>query len=53
MKRILFILLACLPLIAAAEMVEPVKWTGEEIGDSVRVKAVIEKGWHMNIIEFG
>ena len=53
MKRILFIFLACLPLLAAAQMVQPVKWSGEEVGDSVRLKATINKGWHMTIIEFG
>ena len=53
MKRILFILLACVPLFAAAQLVQPVKWTGEEIGDSVRLTATIEPGWHMTIIEFG
>ena len=36
-----------------AQIVEPVKWSGEEIGDSVRLKASIEPGWHMSIIEFG
>ena len=53
MKRILFILLACVPMMAAAQLVQPVKWTGEEIGDSVRLKAVIDPGFHMSIIEFG
>ena len=53
MKRILTILLAFLPLFAAAQMVQPVKWSGEEAGDSVRLKATIEEGWHMTIIEFG
>lgn len=53
MKRILTILLAILPLMVAAQMVQPVKWSGEEIGDSVRLKAVIEPNWHMTIIEFG
>ena len=53
MKRILGILLAVLPLFAAAQLVQPVKWTGEEIGDSVRLKAVIDPGFHMSIIEFG
>ena len=53
MKRILTILLAFLPLWMAAQLVEPVKWSGEEIGDSVRLKAVIEPGFHMSIIEFG
>jgi len=53
MKRIVSILLAFLPLFAMAQMVEPVKWSGETVGDSVRIKATIEPGWHMNIIEFG
>ena len=29
------------------------KWSGEQVGDSVRVTATIEPGWHMTIIEFG
>jgi len=53
MKRILFILFACVPLMAAAQLVQPVKWSGEEMGDSVRLKAVIDPGFHMSIIEFG
>ena len=53
MKRIITIILVFLPLLLAAQMVEPVKWSGEEIGDSVRLKAVIEPNWHMSIIEFG
>ena len=53
MKRILGILLAVLPMMATAQLVQPVKWTGEEIGDSVRLKAVIDPGFHMSIIEFG
>ena len=53
MKRILTILLALMPLLVAAQMVQPVRWSGVETGDSVRLKATIEEGWHMNIIEFG
>ena len=57
MKKILTILLLSLVswflIPAKAQMVEPVKWSGEEIGDSVRLKAVIEPNWHMSIIEFG
>ena len=55
MKRILniFVFVFCSLLFAQAQMVEPVQWSGEEFGDSVRLKAEIEKGWHMNIIEFG
>ena len=53
MKKIYTILLAIIPLFAAAELVEPVRWSGETVGDSVRIKATIEPGWHMSIIEFG
>ena len=53
MKRILTILLTFLPLLAVAQMVQPVTWSGEQIGDSVRIKATIEPGWHMSIIEMG
>lgn len=53
MKKIYTILFALLPIFAAAELVQPVKWSGEMVGDSVRIKAAIEPGWHMNIIEFG
>ena len=53
MKRILFILLTCLPLFVAAQMVQPVTWTGETVGDSVRLTAVVEPGWHMTLISIG
>ena len=53
MKKIYTILFALLPIFAAAELVQPVKWSGEMVGDSVWIKAAIEPGWHMNIIEFG
>ena len=53
MKRIYFILLAFLPLWMAAQLVQPVKWTGEKMGDSVRLTAVVEPGWHMTLISIG
>jgi len=55
MRRLLSILLfaLCSLLFAQAQLVQPVKWSGEEQGDSVRLRATIEKGWHMTIIEFG
>ena len=53
MKKFFTILVCLFPLFVAAQIVEPVKWSGEEIGDSVRLKAVIEPGFHMNIIELG
>ncbi len=57
MKRFLniIVLTLCSLLLvpAKAELVQPVKWSGEVIGDSVRLTAVIEQGWHMTIIDFG
>ena len=61
MKRILGILLAVLPMMVAGQMVQPVTWTGEEagtmdengIGDSVRIRATVDEGWHMSILEMG
>ena len=53
MRKIITILVCLLPLMAGAQIVQPVTWSGEERGDSVRIRAEIEPGWHMNIIEFG
>ena len=53
MKRILFIVLACVPMWVAAQMVQPVHWSGEDRGDSVRIRATVEDGWHMSILEMG
>ena len=41
----------CTPIYA--QLVEPVKWSGTEVGDSVRIRAEVEPGWHMSIIEMG
>ncbi|MCR5532852.1 MAG: thioredoxin family protein [Paludibacteraceae bacterium] len=53
MRKHLIILFALMPLFAAAQLVQPVKWTGENVGDSVRLTATIEPGWHMTIISVG
>ena len=54
MKRLLNIFaVIAIALTAQAQLVEPIKWTGELIGDSVRLTATIEDGWHLNIIELG
>ena len=55
MKRLVTILFAviAIALTAQAQLVEPIKWKGEVIGDSVRLTATIEQGWHLNIIELG
>ena len=42
-----------MPLFVAAQMVQPVHWSGEEVGDSVRLKATVDEGWHMSILEMG
>ena len=53
MKRYLLILLTIFPLFAAAELVQPVKWSGEQVGDSVRLTATFDEGWHMTLISVG
>ena len=55
MKKLMTILFAVIAIAvtAKAQLVEPVKWAGEVVGDSVRLTATIEKGWHLNIIELG
>ena len=55
MKKLMTILIAVIAIAvtAKAQLVEPVKWAGEVVGDSVRLTATIEKGWHLSIIELG
>ena len=55
MKRILNTIFAviAIALTAQAQLVQPIKWKGEVVGDSVRLIATIEQGWHLNIIELG
>ena len=54
MKKIMTIFaVIAIALTAAAQIVQPIKWTGEVVGDSVRLTATIDKGWHLNIIELG
>ena len=55
MKRITTILFAviAIALTATAQIVQPIKWTGAIEGDSVKLTATIEKGWHLSIIELG
>ena len=40
-------------LTASAQLVQPIKWAGVVEGDSVRLTATIEQGWHLNIMELG
>ena len=54
MKRIMTIFAAiAIALTVGAQIVQPIKWTGAIEGDSVKLTATIEKGWHLNIIELG
>ncbi len=54
MKKIMTIFaVMAIALTAAAQIVQPIKWTGEVVGDSIRLTATIDKGWHLNIIELG
>lgn len=53
MRRYLTILLTLIPLLAWAELVQPIHWSGEEVGDSVRLTATIDEGWHMTLISVG
>ena len=56
MKRILVIVFGLLSLVVGettAQIVQPVKWSGEEVGDSVRLTATMEDGWHMTLISIG
>ena len=52
-RKYINILLALIPLFVSAEIVQPVKWSGEQVGDSVRVTATFEPGWHMTLISVG
>ena len=54
MKKIIYTFVAIfIALAAQAQLIQPIKWTGEVVGDSVRLTATIEQGWHLNIIELG
>jgi len=55
MKRIIYTFFAviAIALTAQAQLVQPIKWSGEVVGDSVLLTATIEQGWHLNIIELG
>ena len=54
MKRLFYSLVAIfIALAAQAQLVQPIKWSGAVEGDSIRLTANIETGWHLNIIELG
>lgn len=52
MKKITTLLTVILfTLIARAQIQEPVHWSEEILGDSVRITAAIDSGWHMTLLE--
>ncbi len=52
--KILVIVFCFLPFFPVqAQIVQPVHWSGEEIGDSVRIRATVDDGWHMSILGMG
>ncbi len=55
MKRLATILFAAMAiaLTATAQLVQPIKWTGVAEGDSVKLTATIDPGWHLNILALG
>ena len=54
MKKFIYTFVAIfIALAAQAQLIQPIKWTGEVVGDSVRLTATIDQGWHLNIIELG
>ena len=36
-----------------AEVLQPVRWTGEPLGDSIRLTAEVDSGWHLTVISIG
>ena len=52
-RRILISVCVLLLSVAGAmgQIVNPVRWSGEQAGDSVRLTAEIEAGWHLTVIE--
>lgn len=53
MKKVLLFLLTFVPLTVLGQVVDPVHWSGERVGDSIRLTAVIDDGWHMSIHAIG
>ncbi|MBQ0136585.1 MAG: thioredoxin family protein [Bacteroidales bacterium] len=40
-------------LLIILTILAPVRWSGEPVGDSVRLTAAIDSGWHMTLISIG
>ena len=48
-----YLLFLCMPILVTAQILNPVHWTGEQVGDSVRLTAVMDEGWHMTLLAIG
>ena len=46
------ICIAFLALSLHAQILNPVHWSGELLGDSIRLTATIDDGWQLHILEF-
>ena len=51
MRKLILLLLCLLPLLAHAEILQPVHWQGEPFGDSVRITATIDEGWYLSVMQ--
>ena len=40
-----------IPLSMQADIVNPIRWEGREVGDSVELTATIDDGWYLSVIE--
>ena len=54
MKHLKLLILALLfPACLMAEIEQHVFWSGERVGDSIKLTATIDEGWHMTLISVG
>ena len=51
LQLLIFTLL--LPLCLKAQIEQHVFWSGEKVGDSIKLTATIDEGWHMTLISVG
>ena len=52
-KRLYIFLLLICPSFLFGQIEQHVFWSAERIGDSIRVEAQIDEGWHMTLISIG
>lgn len=51
MRKLILLLLCLQPLLAHADILQPVHWQGEPFGDSVRITATIDEGWYLSVMQ--